>query len=211
MRVLKNGERRKALTVPELLAVAAVLAILAAVLLPSLRPQHQHRLSCTNNLKQIGLAFRTWELDNNDRFPMQVSTNDWGTKELISGPNAYVHFAVMSNELSTPAILVCPEDSRRHRATNFTSDLNNSKISYFVGVDAVETNLDLLLSGDRNLTNDSVASKGMLVFPPQTTARWTAELHRRKGNLLLPDGSVQEVSNSSFKTPAGSINRLSMP
>ena len=211
MKTLKKDSRAGALTVPELLIVTAVLAILAAVILPFLRPQHHHHLFCGNNLKQIGLAFRTWELDNNDQFPMQVSTNDGGTRELISGPNTFVHFAAMSNELSTPAILLCPQESRRTRATNFTSDLNNSKISYFVGVDAVETNLSLFLSGDRNLTNDLVPIKGMLILPPRSPARWTAELHKSKGNLLLPDGSVLQVETRGFRTPPGSVNRLSMP
>lgn len=210
MRVNRNQIRTRGLTVPELLSVAAVLAILAAVVLPALRPQHRHHPWCTNNLKQIGLASRTWAIDNNDRLPMQVSTNDGGTRELVTGPNAFVHFAVMSNELSTPAVLLCPEESRRSRATNFTTDLANSKISYFVGVDAVQTNLDRFLSGDRNLTNDLAPIKGMVVLPPKSSAHWTAELHKRKGNLLFPDGSVLCVSNPIFKTP-DSLNRLSVP
>ncbi len=210
MRVNKSQHRTEGLTVPELPVVAIVLAILAAVILPRLGSRPHYHTSCKNNLKQIGLSFKVWALDNNDRFPMQVSTNDGGTREFVFGPNAFVHFAAMSNELSSPAVLLCPEETRRVRAKNFTADLANSKISYFVGVDAVETNLDFFLSGDRNLTNDLVPIKGMLIFPPRTPARWTAELHQRKGNLLFPDGSVLSASNSSFRTP-GSVNRLSMP
>ena len=32
------------------------------------------RINCVNNLKQVGLAFRIWEGDNNDKYPMAVST-----------------------------------------------------------------------------------------------------------------------------------------
>ena len=53
-------------------------------------------IACINNLKQMGLAVRTWALDNNDMSP----------PDMLS----------MSNELSTPKILVCPADKRREAA-----------------------------------------------------------------------------------------------
>lgn len=33
------------------------------------------RINCVNNLKQIGLAFRIWSGDNDDKYPFDVSTN----------------------------------------------------------------------------------------------------------------------------------------
>jgi prepilin-type processing-associated H-X9-DG protein len=211
MRATRNQRRASGLTVPEVLVIAALLAIIALLILPALSRPHHHRSgSCSNNLKQIGLSFRVWAIDNNDRLPMQVSTNDGGTSEFVNGPNAFRHFAAMSNELSTPKVLLCPSDKQRTWATNFTSDLANAKISYFVGVDCSGTNQDWFLSGDRNLTNDLAPVGGMQIFPPQTSARWTAELHQKKGNLLFADGSVLYLSNSSFKTP-NAINRLSIP
>src|SRR5262249_21310250 len=176
---------------------------------------------CSNNLKQIGLAFNIWALDNGDQFPMAVSTNEGGTKELCSGRNAFAHFAVMSNELSTPAVLVCPNDTNRHRPTNFTSDLNNSKVSYFVGFDATSTNATMLLSGDRNLTNSCRQTNGILMVRPGDTPGWTHKLHNVQGNFLFADGSVQQVSNKMITQAflggyaAGFLgvytNRLAMP
>src|ERR1017187_9579944 len=70
------------------------------------------RITCVNNLKQIGLSFRIWALDNDGHFPFNVSTNSGGTMEFCAmGPdgfdrNAALHFQVMSNELSTPLLLV---------------------------------------------------------------------------------------------------------
>src|SRR5579883_528750 len=61
--------------------------VVLALLLPALAkmkqnaPQFQnqpqwrgevHRLSCENNLRQIGLAFKVWALDHNDRYPFNV-------------------------------------------------------------------------------------------------------------------------------------------
>src|SRR5947207_1978216 len=199
MRCSAYSKCRDAFTLTELLILVAVLAILTAVLLPALsRPHHCYHPACANNLKQIGLAFKMWALDNGERFPMSVSTNDGGTMELCSGTNVAVHFAVMSNELSTPKLLVCPEDKERTWATNFHSNLNNSKLSYFVGLNSEPANLSLWLSGDRNLTSNCHPTNGILALRPGDKAIWTRELHNAKGNILLVDGSVQMVSNINF-------------
>ena len=69
-------------------------------------------------MKMIGLCFRTWAGDHNGQFPFKVSTNQAGSLELCApGPdgfdqNAAMHFMVMSNEFSTPSILVCPADKK---------------------------------------------------------------------------------------------------
>ena len=97
-----------------------VAAILSGMLLPALSQAKgkAEGMRCANNMKMIGLSFRTWALDHNDRFPFNVSTNQGGTLELCApGPdgfdkNAAMHFLVMSNELNSPSILVCPADKR---------------------------------------------------------------------------------------------------
>jgi len=205
---------RNAFTLFELFLLVLGLAIVSAILLPVARIRNGCcRINCTNNLKQIGLAFRTWAIDNGDRFPMGVSLDEGGTMELSTGSNAFMNFRVMSNELSTPKVLVCPQDTKRHWATNFDSDFNNTKLSYFVGLDAGPTNVTLLLSGDRNLTNNSLPRNGMLVLRPGNAVGWTHEMHKQRGDLLLADGSVQTVSNGGFRVvlPGGVTNRLAMP
>ena len=73
--------------------------------------------------------------------------------ELVASGFVFPHFQVMSNELSTPKILVCPADKNRTFKAKFTSDLRDANLSYFVNVDAVEGTSSSLLCGDRNLTN----------------------------------------------------------
>jgi hypothetical protein len=205
---------QNAFTLLELFILVVTLAVLSAIFLPAMRnPCGCQKLNCTNNLKQIGLAFKVWALDNGDRFPMRVSTMDGGAMESNARSNVFMNFRVMSNELSTPKVLVCPQDAKRHWATNFDSDLNNSNISYFVGLDAGSTNLDMLLCGDRNLTNNSRPTNGILALRPGDTVGWTHEIHNKRGVILLTDGSVQIISNGAFRAvlPANVTNRLAMP
>lgn len=156
-----------------------VTVFVAATLLPALSQAkgRAQRISCTNNMKQIGLAFRVWAVDNDDTLPFNLSTNKGGTLELsLPGSdgfdrNAAFHFQVMSNELSTPRILVCPADTKKRAALNFAS-LGPENVSYLVrsGTNVTETNPDQVLA-----------------FCP---------IHY---NVGLCDGSVQQMSKTRWE------------
>ncbi len=204
------------MTLVEVLLVLAIVAILTLMYLVSLPKQHIRApgIQCINNLKQAGLATRVWEGDHNDKYPPQESATNGGSREFTTGPNVWRSFQVMSNELSTPKVVICPADADRIDATNFTF-FNNSNVSFFYGVDANETNPAALLVGDRNLTNDLPLKNAVMELTTNQFPRWTKGLHETYGNIGLSDGSVQRVSNSGLRNATINsglaTNRLQMP
>lgn len=207
------------MTLLELLVVLAIITILAVLILPSLlrpAPVSALRIQCVNNLKQTGLAYRIWEGDHGGFYPQAVSETNCGTIEFTTGPNAFRHFQIMSNELYLPKVLLCPADNddRSIAATNFIN-INNSNISFFVGIVSNENIPTLILSGDHNIINGMSVRNGLLELTTNNRSRWTKEVHNKVGNILLADGSVQQVSISGLQQIVASTglatNRIQMP
>jgi hypothetical protein len=163
-------------------AVLVVPAILAAMLLPALARAkgRAQQISCANNLKQVGIAFRTWAVDNNGEFPFNVSAKDGGTRELCARDqdgfdrNSFAHFQVLSNELFSPKVLVCPADTSKQVAMSFNG---------FGQLKAV--NVSYLLRSGPNVT-DANPQEVLAVCPIHHT-------------VLMADASVQRLSETQMR------------
>jgi type II secretory pathway pseudopilin PulG len=203
--------RRRGFTWLELLLVVIVVIILTGLVLPILAPRRKvdgRRIKCVNNLKNVGLGLRIFATDNNGLFPWAVPVREGGTQEdLADEKRIWRHVAVLSNELSTPRILICPKDPRfdklGNRSLTFGTPTNNNdlqfghneQLSYFLATGANEEEPELLMGGDRNLTRNGVAVQGRITPTPTDLFQFTKPGHHDgAGNVLMSDGAVRQLN-----------------
>lgn len=206
------------MTLLEVFVVIVILGVLAAILLPAFTAHgcKCQKISCVSNLKQIGIAYRIWAGDNGEKYPMQFSVTNGGAFEFATGSNSWMVYSVMSNELSTPKVVICPQDRKSVLATDFGKAFNNSNVSYFVGLNADEDHPQMMLSGDDNFAIGGVSIKsGLLEFSTNAPISWTAVRHKYAGNIGLVDGSVVSTSSSFLRQvlvqTGVATNRLAIP
>lgn len=200
------------MTAFEVMVIITCVLILAALLLPMLAnsKRRTNRIGCAANLRQINLAFRIWEGDNGNQYPMAVSVTNGGAMELIDAGDVAGCLRIgMSNEMNTAKILVCPNDSGRTFTTKW-DDLNNSHISYFLSADAKEDYPQMVLDGDDNLATNGVrARSGLLNVSSNSPVSWFGSRHGGCGYLGLADGSVD--LRQGFQGAGLPTNRIVVP
>ena len=192
-------KNRSGLTLIEVLIVTAILILLVVLLLPAFAKAHgrSSRITCVNNLKQVGLSFRIYAGDHHDRYPMNISTND--ETVVNEATPVYQYLKLISNELGTPKVAICPDDKKRKVAEDFTG-FGNSNSSYFIGLYANENLPQTMLAGDRNITNGFPPKRGILELTTNQMVGFTEEIHNKQGNIALGDGSVQQVSSARLRS-----------
>ena len=211
----------------ELIVVIVIVAfVLVAVVLPRFMKATSaaQRISCLNNSKEIGAAYRLWARGGGDSPPAgtRMAIGGWG--DLLTnadqGAICWTNYALMANELGqSPKLLICPADERQP-AKDFATDFHdNTHVSYFVGVSANDTYPQSIQGGDRNLGNGPEAYRGYGYSPSSGRGNdvaietnsllkpvsWSVKMHsagnaRGVGNILLGDGSGQMTSSASFRT-----------
>jgi len=108
----------EAFSLVELLVVAAMLALAAALLIPAMnnRPATATVPHCLSNLRQVGCAFQMFADDNNGQFPTQVSITNGGSLEFIGSNSPALHFRTLSSYLGRGwSVWHCPADRYRDR------------------------------------------------------------------------------------------------
>ena len=234
--------KREAFTRIELLATLAAFGLLAALgmSLSADTRERSERLVCMNNLRQIGRGFDAWTAEHGSAYPWRVPASEGGTQPLPVAPttfqvsgigtfpgaithNAWFQFLWVREELPSPAVLVCPSDVAKRRATNFSTapggvahlSMQNNAVSYVEGLDVFRERPFNVISGDRNMiTTDrggTACSSGIVGFrsigaplagPP---TGWASGIHGSSGNLLIGDGRVEQTTTRDFNDYQDSI------
>jgi hypothetical protein len=151
---------------------------------------------------------RLWGDGNDGKFPWKVEKTDGGGKPDSTGTNR-VNFqlSLAGNELVTPKVLLCPQDTRRTPASSF-STLLLTNISYALCNEADEKRPRVVLATDRSMSGFDFTGLpdriNCFVLSSSSTAAATAKWSKSAchgvnyGQMALGDGSVQSYTDTTL-------------
>ena len=178
---------KKSFTLIELLVVIAIIAILAGMLLPALSKARERarKISCTNQLKQVGIAIHIYATDNNDSLPWLGTAWNYVSDTIYSSylgygcistpPEAVMGYlggdpATMDAKAYHKAIkrtFVCPSDSANHAEFDGTETgwLQTSYVYGFInGQYADMRGFESLTNGIDHPRSKATDDPGLIIF-----------------------------------------------
>ena len=85
--VPKRGKDKVGFTLIELLVVIAIIGVLVGLLLPAVQQAREsaRRISCSSNVRQLGVAMHSYMSANSGRFPCQKIDDDERYQNSVGG------------------------------------------------------------------------------------------------------------------------------
>jgi len=175
------AKARRGFTLIELLVVIAIIAILAAILFPvfSRAREKARQSSCTSNLKQVGLAFIAYTIDNDEMWPPLACSAVFTAYHSI--------YPYMKNA----QICLCPSDRQGSINWGDGSDPNTPVIKGSYNLNSF-------------LINNVTVAESMVQNPSMTTVSWDAD---GNGNAAFRHNSVLEMLYADGHAKALGVNQ----
>jgi len=137
---MKIGPKIKGLfsfTLLELMVVIAIITVLAALLVPSLKEAREkaNRAKCMNNLRQVGLSIEYYKEDNDQSYPIKAPTSfNYGQKTVYMG-------ILGSNYLRANfGVFKCPSNRNLYDSSNRTNSLGQIDYEINSGIYSMKAN-----------------------------------------------------------------------
>jgi prepilin-type N-terminal cleavage/methylation domain-containing protein/prepilin-type processing-associated H-X9-DG protein len=202
---------RKAFTLVELLVVIGIIALLIAILLPSLAQAREaaRRAACLSNLRQVGMAMRFYAGDNRDQVPLgyRAGRKQFNSMVFSSTASKLVLFGWLysGGYMKQPEAFFCPSevDPRSMFATP-----ENPWPPPLPGQPVVQIYCGYGCRPEIEIPDDPAPGlllprllrfKNKAVFGDLTAMPARVDTRHRRGiNILFGDGSAKWIYRKSF-------------
>jgi prepilin-type N-terminal cleavage/methylation domain-containing protein/prepilin-type processing-associated H-X9-DG protein len=202
---------RCAFTLIELLIVISIIALLLAIMVPTLSKARSisRRTACQSNLKQIDYAIRVYAQNNQEIYPCAqdpVSTDPYCWLWMGRGWRAFVAPYIGGHiDANNPGVLLCPEDKtspQKYESTSYSysmafyhspgqiDDMNSIQQTYSNPVDSIPQRLTSVAHPSQKILIGEWLSNHLRLDEGPDPGWWGWDGQR---NFLLADGHIEFI------------------